>query len=165
MAGERGILARRRIEAEIIKPIYAILRRDYGEDRAKEIVAEAITEAAREAGRRAAAELAPAAADLASFVELLPLWLKGGALEIEIRRREAGRFEYDVKRCRYAEMYRDLGLGDDLGVLLSCNRDAAFIEGYAPEVEFRRTGTIMEGARICDFRYRAPGGKPKDPEG
>lgn len=32
LEGELGILARRRIEAEIIKPIYEILKREQGKD-------------------------------------------------------------------------------------------------------------------------------------
>ena len=50
-------------------------------------------------------------------------------------------------------MYRRLGLAD-LGPLLSCNRDGSMIEGFDPDIEFRRTQTIMQGATHCDFRYR-----------
>ena len=46
-----------------------------------------------------------------------------------------------------------MGLGE-IGHLLSCNRDASFIEGYAPGVAMTRTQTIMQGASHCDFRYR-----------
>ena len=59
----------------------------------------------------------------------------------------------NVTRCRYSEMYRDLGLGD-LGAVLSCNRDGAFCEGYDPRLELTRTQTIMSGASHCNFRYR-----------
>ena len=58
-----------------------------------------------------------------------------------------------VIRCRYAEMYRALGV-PELGALLSCNRDAALIEGFNPEVTFERTQTLMQGASHCDFRYQ-----------
>ena len=56
-------------------------------------------------------------------------------------------------RCRYAEIYRDLGLGA-LGAFLSCNRDGAFCEGYDSRLELTRTQTIMSGAWHCNFRYR-----------
>ena len=52
-------------------------------------------------------------------------------------------------------MYRALGI-PELGAVLSCNRDAALIEGFHPEVQFSRTQTIMGGASHCDFRYRKP---------
>jgi hypothetical protein len=64
------------------------------------------------------------------------------------------RLSFDVTRCRYAEMYRALGI-PELGAVLSCNRDAALIEGFNPAVTLTRTGTIMQGAACCDFRYRA----------
>ena len=60
---------------------------------------------------------------------------------------------FDVTRCRYAEMYRALGI-PELGTVLSCNRDAALIEGFNPDVTFVRTQTLMHGATHCDFRYR-----------
>jgi hypothetical protein len=49
-------------------------------------------------------------------------------------------------------MYRALGI-PELGEVLSCQRDAALIEGFNPEVTLTRTQTIMQGAPCCDFRY------------
>lgn len=150
---ELGILARRRIEAEIIKPIYEILVREYGKERARAVIGEAVSGAAIDAGRQfAARENGPA--DLRSFAGLQHLWTKDDALRIEVLAADDKQFDYDVTRCRYAEMYRDMGLGE-IGDLLSCNRDAAFIEGYAPDVKMERKTTIMGGAARCDFRYRA----------
>jgi hypothetical protein len=50
-------------------------------------------------------------------------------------------------------MYEQMG-ARDLGFLLSCNRDFAAFEGMAPELDFNRTQTRMQGASHCDFRYR-----------
>ncbi len=61
-------------------------------------------------------------------------------------------FDFNVKRCRYSEMYRAMGLGE-IGHLLSCNRDGDFCIGYNPEMKLERTQTIMKGASHCDFRY------------
>lgn len=55
--------------------------------------------------------------------------------------------------CGYAKMYERLGI-QDLGYLLSCSRDASFMDGFNPEIELIRTQTIMEGAEYCDFRYK-----------
>ncbi len=63
------------------------------------------------------------------------------------------RLSFNVTRCRYAEMYRALGL-DELGGSLSCCRDFALVEGFNPEIELERTQTLMEGATHCDFRFR-----------
>ena len=46
---ELGILARRKIEAEIIKPIYEILVREIGKGRAQAVIGEAIEQAAIDA--------------------------------------------------------------------------------------------------------------------
>ncbi len=62
------------------------------------------------------------------------------------------KFNFNVTRCRYAEMYKDMGLGR-IGHLLSCNRDGTFCEGYDPNISLRRDQTIMAGASCCTFRY------------
>ena len=65
------------------------------------------------------------------------------------------RFAFNVKRCQYAEMYRDLGKAD-LGAAMSCNRDGTMVEGFNPDIAFTRTQTIMGGASHCDFVYELP---------
>lgn len=150
--GELGILARRRIEAEIIKPIYEILVRDYGKDKAQAVIGEAVGQAAVKAGQNFAAK-EPNGPDLAGFVALQTLWEQDDALKVDIIASDANHYDYDVHRCRYAEMYHEMGLGE-IGHLLSCNRDELFIVGYDPSVELTRTQTIMQGASHCNFRYK-----------
>jgi hypothetical protein len=147
-----GILERRKIEAEIIKPIYEVMRRELGKEHAKRIIAEAIAQAAIEAGKAMAAG-EKNGANIASFVAIQPLWTKDNALEIEVLDVSDDSYRYNVTRCRYAEMYKALGL-EDIGYLLSCNRDGKFIEGYAPDIRFNRTQTIMQGSSHCDFYYQ-----------
>ena len=135
-----GILARRRIEAEIIKPIYEIMKREFGTERAQAVIAEAVRGAAVDAGRTFAAQ-EPDGTSVRSFVALQVLWEKDDA-----------HYDYDVHRCSYAEMYHAMGLGE-IGHLLSCARDSYFIQGYAPDIALTRTSTIMQGGKRCDFRY------------
>lgn len=157
---ELGILARRRIEAEIIKPIYQILVREIGKERAQAVIGEAIENAAIDAGKQFAAQ-EPNGADLQSFAALQYLWEKDDALQVDVIHQDEQQFDYNVTRCRYAEMYHEMGLGE-IGHLLSCARDSQFIVGYAPDVELQRTQTIMSGASCCDFRYIAkPAGEKK----
>ncbi|MFX1676265.1 L-2-amino-thiazoline-4-carboxylic acid hydrolase [Paraburkholderia sp. A2WS-5] len=155
-----GILARRRIEAEIIKPIYEILKRDFGIERAQAVIAEAVRGAAIDAGRQFAAR-EPNGTSIASFVALQVLWEKDDALEVETLRADDEAYDYNVHRCAYAEMYHAMGLGE-IGHLLSCARDAEFISGYDPRVELTRTSTIMQGGKRCDFRYRMHDAKPAE---
>ena len=148
-----GILARRKIEAEVIAPIYEEMREAVGEEKAREILRNAIRRAAVAAGAEMAA-LAPGGADLENFKAIQHLWTKDDALTIEVLNDAPGVFDFNVTRCRYAETYRAMGLGA-IGDLLSCNRDGAFCEGYDPRIKLTRTQTIMGGASHCDFRYRA----------
>jgi len=147
-----SLLERRRIEAKIVKPIYEVLKRELGEDAAKRIIRDAVRASAIEAGRGLAERHGPNR-NLETFAHLIPLWSEGGALEIDTIRRDENALDFDVCRCRYAEMYREIG-AEELGPLLSCNRDGSLAEGYDPEIELTRTHTIMEGAERCDFRFR-----------
>jgi L-2-amino-thiazoline-4-carboxylic acid hydrolase len=151
--GELGILARRKIEAAIIAPIYDEMRQAIGEQKAREILSRAIRRAAIDGGAEMA-QRAEGGADLESFKAILPLWTKDDALTIDIIDDRPGVLAFNVRRCRYAETYRAMGLGD-IGAILSCNRDGAFCEGYDPRIQLTRTQTIMSGASHCDFRYRS----------
>lgn len=146
------IIQRRRIEAELIKEIYETLVERFGREAAAEVISRSIRRSAI-AQARQFAEKEPAGTNLETFADLYKHWTAEDALTIDVKRRDATVLEFDVKRCRYAEMYRDMGLGD-IGHLLSCNRDGAFCEGYDPAIKFSRTQTLMQGATHCDFRYR-----------
>lgn len=150
-ADEMGILKRRSIEAAIIAPIYRELVQEIGKERAQGILDAAISKAAIAAARDFAAA-AGGNTSLRTFQDLQVLWTKDDALEIEVLEATDKTFDYNVHRCRYAETYREMGLGD-IGHLLSCNRDAVFCQGYDPRIRMKRTQTLMQGASHCDFRY------------
>ncbi len=148
-----GVLKRREIEARILIPLVEALNDEFGADKVRPILRDTIVRIAREQGAQLSADMGRD--DLQAFSETLPAWMKDNALEIETLEQTPDRFVFNVTRCRYAEMYRALGI-PELGVLLSCNRDAALIEGFNPDVKLTRTSTIMEGAACCDFRYWKP---------
>lgn len=152
MEGEIGILARRKIEAGIIAPIYEAMREAVGEEMAQSILDKAIRQAAIGAARGFAART-PGGTSLRTFEELQDLWTQDDALTIDVVKATDEEFHYNVKRCRYAETYREMGLGH-IGHLLSCNRDGVFCTGYDPRIKLERTQTLMQGATHCDFRYR-----------
>jgi hypothetical protein len=162
MDGEIGVLARRKIEAGIIAPIYEEMRERIGEEMAQSILDAAIRKAAIKAGADFAAKT-PGGTSLRTFQELQDLWTQDNALEIEVTKATDEEFHYNVKRCRYAETYREMGLGH-IGRLLSCNRDSVFCLGYDPRITLERTQTMMEGASHCDFKYRFHETPRKSPE-
>ncbi|MDB5311825.1 MAG: hypothetical protein JWO38_6027 [Gemmataceae bacterium] len=145
------LLQQREIEATVIAPLVRAFAAEVGEERARAVLAGVIADLARQAG--CAAAEAVGGNDLSHLKQAVEQWKVGGALELDVLRDEAGAFEFNVTRCRYAEMYHRLGL-TDLGPILSCSRDGTMIEGFNPAVAFTRTQTLMEGATHCDFRYR-----------
>lgn len=146
------ILQRRRIEAMILKHVYDVIRERSGEQEAREVVGKAVSKAAVEHGKTMAKALGRTP-NLEDMLAILPLWAKDDALEIEVLEASKEKLDFNVKRCRYSEMYKEMGLGH-IGDLLSCNRDGDFCIGYNPDMELTRTQTIMKGASHCDFRYR-----------
>ncbi len=146
-----SMLEKRKIEAEILKEVYETLKESHGEDVARKTIAESVRRSAIEQARQFAAA-APGGPSLKAFQEVMPLWTKGGALEIEVKEQGEETFRFNVVKCRYAETYKAMGLGE-IGHLLSCNRDGAFCEGYDPKLKLERTQTIMQGASHCDFKY------------
>ncbi len=146
------ILTQRRIEAAFAAGVYDEMKAELGEATAKRILASAVIKMAKST----AAEMARAAPggqpDLDSFRAIQPRWTAEDALRTEVLRSTDDAFDFNVTRCRYAEMYREMGLAE-LGAILSCNRDGSFCEGYDPKLKLTRTQTIMGGAGHCDFRY------------
>lgn len=147
-----SLLQRRGIEADVLIPLIRRLEVELGRERAHEIARETIAEIARAQGRAVADGLGRR--DLEGFHEVRDTWSgAGGDLTIKTLREDGERLEFNVTRCRFAEMYERLG-ARDLGLLLSCGRDFTLSEGYSPDLELTRTQTIMQGAAHCDFRYR-----------
>lgn len=146
-----GVLTRREVEARMLSPLIEALGAEFGRERVIAVVRDAIVRIAQEQG--AALAEAMGSDGLSAFADSLSSWTRDNALEIEVLAESEEAFDFNVTRCRYAELYRALGV-PELGAVFSCNRDGALIEGFNPGVEFTRTQTIMQGAPFCDFRYR-----------
>lgn len=149
-ASQVSLLQRREIEAQIAAPLVKAFVGEFGRERTLKTVEHVIKKLARRKG----AELAKLAGGngLKHFVRtVLPVWCEGGALDVEVLEANAQRCSFNVTRCKYAEMYQRLGL-EELGCLFSCSRDFAFVGGFNRKLKLKRTRTIMEGDRFCDFR-------------
>lgn len=146
-----GVLLRREIEARILVPILSALGEALGQEQVLEVVRRVIIEIAQNQG----AELASSQgrSDLPAFAETLEAWKRNDALRMDVLEINEAVFSFNVTRCRYAEMYQELGV-PELGFFLSCSRDFSLVEGFNPQIRLERTQTIMQGAPICDFRYR-----------
>jgi len=154
------LLQQREIEARIVGPLVRAMAEEVGEERAFALLRKVTSKLAREGGAELARRLGEAS--LSAFASCLDRWTEGGALEIDMLERSADRLSFNVVRCRYAEMYRELGLAD-LGASLSCVRDFTLAEGFSPTIGLVRTQTIMEGAPFCDFRFHSEELRGDDP--
>ena len=143
---QMSVLERRRIQAEVIEPIYREMAGRFGHEQA--IRKSAIAEA-----RRFKDASNPNQSVMERFLGLYELWKMDGALDMEVLQESETRFDFNVRRCRYAEMYREMGLSE-IGHLLSCNRDGSFCEGFDPGLKLERRQTLMLGDDCCTFRYR-----------
>ena len=140
----------REIEARVLAPVIEALGERFGREAVLEVLAETVKRLAAEHGAELARTLG--SNTLEDLARVLAVWRQGGALEIEMLREDGEHFDFNVTRCRFAEMYRMLGI-EDLGPVLSCNRDFCFAEGFNAELTLERTQTLMEGADHCDFRF------------
>ena len=158
-----SMLARRRIEAEALGHVYEVLKARDGQASAMQAIGDAVRRSSVAQAQRFAAAT-EGGTSLQSFIALSGLWQAEDALKIEVREQTDQTYAFDVVRCRYAEMYQAMGLGE-IGHLLSCQRDGTFCEGYDPKLTFTRTQTIMQGAGHCDFRYTYEPGEGPIPPG
>lgn len=146
------MIEKRRIEAAMLKHVYDTLKASHGKEVAQKAIADAVRASALDQAREMAAAVG-GKTSMQTFVDRQAQWRLGGALETELIEQTPTSYAYNVTRCRYAEMYRDMDLGE-IGHLLSCMRDGTFAEGYDSRIQMTRTQTIMQGASHCDFRYR-----------
>ena len=75
-------------------------------------------------------------------------------MDVQVISESDEHLDFKVTHCQYAEFYKEFGRSD-IGYRIHCNRDHAMVVGFNGELELSRSGTIMEGAACCDFRFRA----------
>jgi hypothetical protein len=147
---EMSVLDRRRIEAMILTPVFKAFAQELGEDKTREIMGRTIVQIAREQGRTLAKRTG--ASDLQAFARAKEPYTRGNTMEVEVLAADDRQYSFDVTRCKYAEMYNELGI-PELGYILSCGRDYAMSQGFNSHIRLSRSQTIMQGASHCDFRY------------
>ena len=137
------------IEARITAPLSEAFADKLGHEKAVEIASNVILNLAVKSG----AELAKRCGGN-SFEQLadgMGQWSAGGAIERNVIERDETKYNYNIVKCKYADMYKELDLAE-LGFVLSCGRDGMLFGGFNPDIKFERTQTIMEGAEHYDFR-------------
>jgi len=148
---EIGIFARREVEARILKSFLENLTERFDEKEVYEVLDATIRKEARAVGK--AMRETTGEETIESFANQWEPWFRGGALEIEELEKNETSWQFNVTRCKYAELYSSLGM-QDLGAVLSCNRDAELVEGFGKNIVLERKNTIVQGASCCDFKYK-----------
>ena len=144
-----GVLMRRETEVRILIPFLQDLFKEFGKETILNILEKTIKEISKTQGEELSKEYGN---NVDAFLETLKFWTKDDALEIDVLEKSDSKLHFNLTRCKYAEMYKALGVSD-LGAVLSCNRDAALIEGFNPKASLGRKETIMSGDKCCTFRY------------
>ena len=144
-----GVLMRRETEVRILVPFLQDLYEEFSKEKILNVLEKTIKEIAKTQGEEFSKEYGN---NVDAFLDTLKFWTKDDALEIDVLEKSDSKLSFNVTRCKYAEMYSALGISD-LGAVLSCNRDAALIEGFNPKASLDRKETIMSGDKCCTFRY------------
>lgn len=150
---EVSFLDKAKIQAQVLVPVVRALRDELGKDKADAVVKQALSGWSRRlfaeigrdiegGGRRRWAKMQGALNEIS-----LP------GVETTAAVKDAGKLEFDVTRCRYAEFFRELN-EPELGALLMCSTDFDIAATSDGEVTLEREQTIMQGGASCTFRYR-----------
>ena len=104
---ELPTLTKRKIQAEVIGPIYTEMVETIGEEKAQAILDTAIRKAAVAEGRHFAALAPGGTTSMADFIRLYDLWTHDGALEIEVLEATDTTFDFDVTRVGFFTINRE----------------------------------------------------------
>ena len=107
---EMPVIERRRMEALVLGHVIRAVQEEFGEEQTNELVRKVMVGIATEQGRELAERVK--GENLQEFADGKGAWRKNGALETNEIEKNPDRYEFDVTRCRYAEMYHEIGYGD-----------------------------------------------------
>ncbi len=72
--------------------------------------------------------------------------------DYDVVRKERNALEVVVTRCAHAENFRRFN-ATDVGMKMICMGDYAVVQGFNPEISFRRPKTLMGGDECCHFIF------------
>src|ERR1700722_16779768 len=117
-------------QAAVLVPLVKLLRQEIGVERANDIVVRALAEWARSIGKML--REIPAPTPLAKLKTAIEGLDAAGMQQTEFLQATETQLDYNVRRCRAAEFYRDLGL-EELGYLLCASSTKASCRRWIPK--------------------------------
>jgi len=142
-----------KMQTDVIIPILQTLRKELGKEKADALISEALRPYIRSVYHRIGEQKSGT-----PFEKWNKVWDDirpriGDNVEREFLINDETSRDYNVNRCKFAELFKELG-EPELGMIMMCDFDYYIAEIGDPVVELTRTQTIMEGAEHCDFCYR-----------
>lgn len=131
-------------------PLLKVLEAQFG----REEFSKMLRAAADEVVRRKTAGRPPSVPDLvslASNMHNVPPIMQH-ALDAEIVEQSPEAFEYRVKSCLWARVFRDMDAAD-IGYSMICYPDYPVAKSLNPKLRLIRTKTLMQGDDSCSLRY------------
>src|SRR5215216_6023676 len=105
------LLERRRLEAGVLVPVIRAMQAEFGEERVNEVVGQTIRDIARQQG-----EATRAAGNVDTMGALADRFQNGvlreGSLIVDIVENDDAHFGFNVTRCKFMEMYEEMGARD-----------------------------------------------------
>jgi predicted ArsR family transcriptional regulator len=150
---ELSLLDKVKIQAQVLVPLLRAFRTALGEEQANQIASTALREWSQQLFQDIGQRLDGSPLQKWTALRAAVMGKALESVEVELLRQEADAIDVNVTGCRYAEFFKSVG-EPELGALLLCKMDFDLAAVGNPEVELRRTQTIMEGASHCDFRYK-----------
>jgi predicted ArsR family transcriptional regulator len=72
--------------------------------------------------------------------------------EYDVVRKSREALEVIVTRCAHADVFQRFNAAD-VGMKMICMGDYAVVEGFNPEIRFKRPKTLMAGDECCHFIF------------
>jgi len=71
--------------------------------------------------------------------------------DAEIVKTSDAEFIVHIKKCEWARYFQERH--PHVGYLIACSTDEVFARACNEKIRMQRTSTLMEGGKLCDFRY------------
>jgi hypothetical protein len=144
-----SILDATKIQARIVIPIVKALEKELGKERAHRVVGQAIAQSYVAYRERLGFELNEHPRDEGEGEGNKPAF----PVQREVVEDSDTAFGHNITGCAFADYFQAIG-EPEIGALMTCGVDFAAEDRIRPDWEFKRSQTRMQGADVCDFRWR-----------
>lgn len=140
-------------QTDVLIPLLRHLRAELGEEKTNSLVYPVLRDYMRNwVSEFASKESDNAIENFFKTSDMLEEMFEGD-VDYDVLKNDDDAFSFNVTRCQYADLFRQLG-EHELGAILVCEADNHIADLSAPAVKLSRAETIMKGGSCCPFRYQ-----------